>query len=58
MAPANGSLLMTGNYEGAVANFSCDAGYTLSGQAILTCVDGSWSNIAPVCEIIGMGMNS
>ena len=57
-APANGSLLMTGNYEGAVANFSCDTGYTLNGQAILICVDGSWNDVSPVCEISGMGMNS
>ena len=53
MSPANGILVMSGNYEGAIANFSCEAGYNLKGEAILTCVDGQWKSTTPVCEIIG-----
>ena len=53
-APANGFLVMSGNYEGDTATFSCEPGYDLNGEAILTCVDGQWSSTTPVCEIIGM----
>ena len=53
-APANGFLMMSGNNERAIANFSCEAGYDLNGEAILTCVDGQWNSSTPICEIIGM----
>ena len=53
-APADGLLVMSGNYEGAIANFSCQAGYNLKGESIVTCVDGQWNSTTPVCEIIGM----
>ena len=53
-APANGMFVMSGNYEGATANFSCEPGYDLKGEALLTCVNGQWNSTTPVCEITGM----
>ncbi|XP_067863583.1 uncharacterized protein [Heptranchias perlo] len=38
---------------GMVANYSCDAGYTLTGQHNINCTHtGSWSHDSPVCKAL------
>ncbi|XP_078682391.1 P-selectin-like [Branchiostoma floridae x Branchiostoma belcheri] len=51
-APANGALTSTGMvfYPNGVV-FSCNSGFTLNGQATLTCqADGTWSHPVPTCS--------
>lgn len=49
-APTHGTVSHTMRRTGQAATFSCDAGYTLVGNATLTCQpDGSWSHSAPTC---------
>ena len=48
--PANGDLTMNSISVGATANFSCNSGYFLVGEAVLTCGgDGTWSAEPPQC---------
>lgn len=50
--PANGarSGTCTQATVGQSCSFSCQAGYTLSGQATLFCqAGGSWSSAVPIC---------
>ena len=44
--------MISGNFEGDVANFSCSTGYELNGNAMLVCRDGQWSSTIPFCDII------
>ena len=30
--------------------YSCNLGYTLEGEAELTCVDGRWNTVTPKCK--------
>ena len=49
-APANGAVTLDLTSVGAMANFSCNSGYFLVGEAILTCGgDGTWSAEPPQC---------
>ena len=49
--PSNGVACLDGIVEGKTVNFTCDAGYTLSGSATLTCQeDGKWSSESPTCS--------
>ncbi|XP_078687075.1 uncharacterized protein LOC144919463 isoform X5 [Branchiostoma floridae x Branchiostoma belcheri] len=50
-APANGAVNPTGTvFYPAGVTFSCNTGYTLSGQATPTCqADGTWSHPVPTC---------
>ncbi len=51
VAPANGNIAQGANEYGDTAVYSCNAGFTLTGVRIRTCLnDGQWSGKAPVCE--------
>ena len=50
MDPVNGMVMMTGNSVEDTATYSCDAGYSLSGVDMVTCLDdGQWSDPPPTC---------
>ena len=47
----NGRVDLSGTFVGAVANYSCDAGYILDGGRIRECQrNGEWSGSEPTCE--------
>ncbi len=49
--PANGQVLTTDTVYQSTAIYSCDTGYTLSGDRIRTCQDnGEWSGVDPDCN--------
>lgn len=55
-APLNGKVTMTAASYGANAVFACDAGFTLSGSATVTCQpDGTWSAGPPMCLVKDCG---
>ena len=42
---------MGNNYtHGKTVRYSCNLGYTLEGEAELTCVDGRWNTVTPKCK--------
>ena len=49
-APANGFVVLNDSIEGSTANYSCNSGYQLVGDAIRTCRDGQWTGTAPECK--------
>ena len=50
-APANGQVDAAVRIFGSVATYSCDAGFTLNGEATRTCGgEGAWSGNAPSCD--------
>lgn len=50
MAPANGTVNITGTYFGDQAEFSCNDGYDMWGQPEMFCLEnGTWSEEPPVC---------
>ena len=43
--------MLTGDRPGDNATYTCDAGFVLVGDAMLTCQDdGMWSDIPPTCQ--------
>ena len=51
VAPANGSLVLSGNTFGETANYTCDTGFILEGDSTLTCgSDGQWIGSPLVCN--------
>ena len=55
-APANGSVDRTTGTTGDVASYTCNQGYTLSGNATRSCeADGTWTGTAPTCTAVGTG---
>ncbi|KAH3827976.1 hypothetical protein DPMN_129922 [Dreissena polymorpha] len=55
-SPNNGTVNMTNTTYGAIAIYSCDAGYFLAGSYNNTCnATGKWNNAAPVCSRIVCG---
>jgi formylglycine-generating enzyme required for sulfatase activity len=55
-APTDGSIDVSSTLEGATADYSCDAGYTLSGSAVRTCQDtGAWTGTAATCAPVDCG---
>ena len=51
VAPANGSLVLSGNTFGETANYTCNTGFILEGDSTLTCGgDGQWTGSPPVCN--------
>jgi len=54
--PENGQVvqLLDGNVPGTVANYSCDAGYTVFGNMNRECVsmglEAVWTGEAPTCQ--------
>ena len=53
-APMFGSVSQSGKIVGAIADYSCETGYQLSGSQSRSCsITGSWTGIVPICEPIG-----
>ncbi|CAI7994708.1 P-selectin [Geodia barretti] len=51
--PDNGNLNLSGNSLGDTAVYTCNTGYNLMGESILTCgADSQWSGNPPVCELV------
>ncbi|CAI7994714.1 Sushi, von Willebrand factor type A, EGF and pentraxin domain-containing protein 1, partial [Geodia barretti] len=51
--PDNGNLNLSGNSLGDTAEYTCNTGYNLMGESILTCgADSQWSGTPPVCEVV------
>ena len=49
-APSNGNLTQTTDGVTTSIQFSCDTGFSLSGEATLACLDtGSWNGTSPTC---------
>ena len=49
--PANGNVNVSGDSFGQTAEYTCNNGFNLIGDSILTCgPDGQWSGNPPVCE--------
>ena len=48
--PQNGRVLVSGSGSNAIATYSCNREYTLSGSI---CTNGRWPGIAPTCEELG-----
>ena len=54
--PENGQVVQPpdGNFPGTVANYSCDAGYRVSGNVNRECVstgqEAVWTGEAPTCQ--------
>ena len=46
----NGSY--TKSSDNTTLRYYCNDGYILNGDAIITCVNGNWSGVAPVCNIL------
>ena len=48
--PENGKVTVKDTFLGSVANYSCDPGYALIGDAMRTCLgDGTWFGNQPTC---------
>jgi len=48
---ANGRVVFGGTFVGATANYSCDTGYNLLGNAQRVCQSsGKWTGSIPTCE--------
>ena len=49
--PANGNVNVSGDFFGQTAEYTCNNGFNLIGDSIVTCgLDGQWSGNPPVCE--------
>ncbi|CAH3198639.1 unnamed protein product, partial [Porites evermanni] len=49
-------LKIGNNYtHGKTVRYSCNLGYTLEGEAELTCVDGRWNTVTPECKAVECG---
>ena len=49
--PSNGLVTISGTSLGSTAQYTCNYGYVLVGDAIRTCErSGEWSETEPVCE--------
>ena len=49
-SPENGDAQFYKVTQGGKVKFTCDAGYSLDGQEIITCgADGSWDHFPPRC---------
>ncbi|XP_070549840.1 CUB and sushi domain-containing protein 3-like, partial [Ptychodera flava] len=48
-APTNGQKSGDDYSHGQTVTYTCDTGYTLSGDATLTCELGDWDNAVPTC---------
>ncbi|XP_070562407.1 zonadhesin-like [Ptychodera flava] len=52
--PSGGTKLGSDDYpvcSGTAVSYDCEEGYTLFGEATLTCVDGSWNHPLPSCQL-------
>ena len=49
-APVNGRMRKNANLRhNSFVQFECDDNYQLDGNALIRCVDGSWSDPVPKC---------
>ncbi|XP_070546001.1 uncharacterized protein [Ptychodera flava] len=48
-APTNGQKSGTDYTHGSTVTYTCDSGFTLSGEGTLTCDDGKWNHAVPTC---------
>ena len=49
--PTDGNVKENGSLIGAVAEFTCNAGYVLIGASSIICKrDGNWSSATPICQ--------
>ena len=54
--PDNGMVDVSETVLDSVATYSCNTGYTLTGDAMRTCQgDGTWSGSEPICVRFGIG---
>jgi len=55
-SPGGGEVTMTTDGVDTRAEFTCSPGYTMSGEAVLTCrSDGTWDLAPPTCsELMGV----
>ena len=52
MSPANGNVSYTSLSVNSSVYFTCNTGYTLTGNTNITCLPNTqWSNVAPTCTI-------
>ncbi|XP_077983431.1 C4b-binding protein beta chain-like isoform X2 [Glandiceps talaboti] len=51
-APQNGQISGSDYTHGSTVEYTCDAGYELSGPGVLTCKAGQWDNEVPTCNDI------
>ena len=52
--PEGGTVSVTGNYQGAIATYTCNRGYMLVGMATRTCLSTEvWNSTEPTCEVPG-----
>ncbi|CAH3145898.1 unnamed protein product, partial [Porites lobata] len=52
----NHGLKIGNNYtHGKKVRYSCNLGYTLEGEAELSCVDGRWNTATPKCKAVECG---
>ena len=50
--PANGRVELTGKLVDDTATYTCNEGYELVGDQVLTClVGGNWDNPPPICRL-------
>lgn len=55
-SPSNGNVSVAATTFGSTATYTCNSGYTLSGDASRTCEgSGSWSGSVPSCVSSGCG---
>ena len=55
-APANGAVSTPTTTYGGSATYSCDSGYSLTGNATRTCdATGTWTGTAPTCGLVVTG---
>lgn len=48
--PENGEVEVGSLETGSTANFTCNLGYVINGEGMLTCDTGEWSSEVPTCE--------
>ncbi|XP_053399292.1 CUB and sushi domain-containing protein 3-like [Mercenaria mercenaria] len=48
--PNNGVVTIATNGSMTTATYECDVNYSLIGNEVITCIDGSWNNAPSYCE--------
>ncbi len=57
-APENGAVSPMSGFEGDIATYSCESGFTPLGDTMRTCEVDGWTGAAPVCEEIEGAINA
>ena len=50
-APNNGIVYIIPINDRQTALFICNSGYTIIGNAHVSCVDGTWDSAPPICKL-------